>query len=237
MKHFLGAAVSSALLFAASGACLAQESELIAIENIGTNDSYFLFLSYRYTFVDPTAEDAGGFKVRVDAGRSEYDFTAIVPTTGTDWRARILGGYEAQVDESTTVTAYAGAEYHNKANDPDLPAMDDFEEWGFFGSLELSSDTPGGGNLFANVDYSSNAQTVYTSFHYLHPLAEGLLVGPTANYLHEDEYSRWTGGLRLEKEFSDSMSFWVTGAYGEQEVESGDRSDVGYVELMQRFKF
>lgn len=208
-------------------------NEIVAIGNVGADESYFAMVSYRYSFKDPD----NGLKVRFDAAYSTYSFQAISPTDGDEWRGRMLAGYAHEIGPGAVVTLYGGAEYFDRDYTPDLIATPDISEWGVFGSVELSADVQGGGNFFAGVDYSTNQDSLYTSFHYIHPLHDGFLLGPTANYLQSDGYKRWAAGAKAEVSVSDHSTFSLIGAYGQDSVDGEAFEDTWYVEAGHSIKF
>jgi len=208
-------------------------NEILAIGNVGEGESYFAMVSYRHSFKDPD----NGLKVRFDAAYSTYNFEAISSTDGDEWRGRALAGYAHEVGAGAVVTFYGGAEYFDRNYTPDLIGSPDISQWGAFGSVELSADVAGGGNFFAGVEYSTNQESVYTGFHYLHPLHDGFLLGPTANYLHNDSYERWAAGAKAEFNVSDYSTFSLIGAYGQDSVNGAAFDDTWYVEASHSIKF
>lgn len=208
-------------------------NEIVAIGNATTDDSYYASLSFRHSFTDPDE----GLKVRFDAAYSTYNFGLIVPTEGDEWRGRALVGYAHRAGSASVVTIYAGAEYHSRDYTPDLIASPDISQWGVFGAIELSTDLTNGGNVFAGAEYSTNQDSFYASFHYIHPVFGGFLLGPTANYVVDEDYERWAAGLRAEVAVSDHSTLTITGAYGQDSVNDEPFEDMGYIEAAHSITF
>lgn len=213
-----------------------HRTEILAIGNIAENDSDFLYFSLRQSI---TGDIDQGFKVRADVARSTFDFSVGgTPTTGEHIIARLLAGYAFGFSPGTKITVYAGGAYRDREISPSFPFISEGDDFGFFGSVELSSEFDFGGDFEALAEYETIADTFYTSAFYVHPVGP-LKVGPTANFLHEDDadYSRWAAGVRASIEVGEHVELTATGAYAEGGTGGSYGTDSSYLELQVRTTF
>jgi len=225
MKFYVAAAIALA-----ASQVGAEETELLFIGNAAENDSQYYQASYRQALTGVLDE---GVRLRLDLARGDYK------VTGTDARvdtSRVLLGYSFFAAEDTSITLTAGASHRVSSIETELPYFTEKDEWGFFGAAELNASYAGGGEFFALAEYDGAFETSYFSMHYTNPFA-GVEVGPTVNYLHEGDYSRWAAGVRGNVELSDTTELSLSAAYSEADIESGSKQDTSYVELQLRTAF
>lgn len=209
---------------------LAEQNELISIFNIARNDSVFISNSYRRA-LGASLDD--GLIFRADLNNTRFDFDA---TQARDWTLRLLIGYAVAAGPSTKVTAYGGLSYRDREFGPIPPGLENISEVGFFISGELDHKAANGANYGALLEYDSTLETFYASGYGVFDIGNAKL-GPTVNFLQEDDYSRTAVGLRLQVPFNETSDVVATAAYAEGGVDGGPDVDSSYFEVQLRTRF
>jgi hypothetical protein len=227
-KTLAAAAVASTVLPGA--AAFAQQNELISIFNVGRNDVLFFGNSYRRA-LGASLDD--GLIFRADLNITNFDFDA---TQASDKTLRLLVGYAFAAGAGSKFTGYGGLSYRDREFEPLSTGLENVDEVGFFVSGEFDHKAANGANYAALVEYDSTLETFYVSGYGVFDIGNAKL-GPTVNYLQEDDYSRTAIGLRLQVPFNATSDVVATAAIAEGGVDGADDVDSSYFEIQLRTRF
>ncbi|NKX44007.1 cellulose biosynthesis protein BcsS [Roseicyclus persicicus] len=211
----------------------ANETEIIGIFNSAENDSTYVSASLRYSFGDSLDS---GLILRGDIARGNYGFNVGgTSVDGTIDTLRLLLGYAIPFGDNK-LTFWGGVSSRERTHSPLVAPLVDEDGVGGFAAIEYDAVLPGQGNFSALAEYDSVFHTTYTSAYAVWEVG-GVMVGPTANLLWEDDYERRALGLRVQAPLGNGLELVLTGAWAEGGSNGNLDVDSSYIELQFSSRF
>jgi hypothetical protein len=224
-RTYLTAATVLAAIFA-TGA-YADGSEAIAIISGSENGDRFYMGSVRQDL----DQVEGGLRLRFDVINGTYptDYDAT-SGEGTYGEYRLLLSYTHSLSASADLTLSGGVNQWTLEVRPDtLSSPADESETGLFASVEYFNSDVMGNDLLLIGEYNSVGPE-YLAASYLFDL-NTFSVGPSVDYVLDDDYKRVSFGIAAVVSVSDAVEFRATVTNGRETIGSAPAIDAVSMQL------